>query len=63
MLRPRYLRVPGSRLSFRSPSEISWIGSFQLATVLACAIFAGKLFDAGKIKYLLAVATVLYTAG
>ncbi|GAA5853637.1 hypothetical protein JCM5353_004829 [Sporobolomyces roseus] len=51
------------QLAHKSPSEISWIGSFQLATVLACAIFAGKLFDAGKIKYLLAVATVLYTAG
>ncbi|GAA5996082.1 hypothetical protein JCM5350_007006 [Sporobolomyces pararoseus] len=52
-----------NQLSHKSPSEISWIGSFQLATVLACAIFAGKLFDAGKVKYLLFVAMVLYTAG
>ncbi|GAA5842506.1 hypothetical protein JCM3766R1_002613 [Sporobolomyces carnicolor] len=52
-----------NQLSHKSPSEISWIGSFQLATVLACAIFAGKLFDAGKIKWLLFTATILYTAG
>ncbi|GAA5913172.1 MCT family MFS transporter [Sporobolomyces salmoneus] len=51
------------QLADKSPSEISWIGSFQLATVLACSIFAGKLFDAGKIQYLLFAATILYTAG
>ncbi|GAA5934502.1 MCT family MFS transporter [Sporobolomyces koalae] len=51
------------QLADKTPSDISWIGSCQLATVLLCAIFAGKLFDAGKIKYLLFTATLLYAAG
>lgn len=33
-----------------SASQISWIGSFQLFLVLACAILSGKLFDAGYLK-------------
>ncbi|GAA5822315.1 hypothetical protein JCM11251_006298 [Rhodosporidiobolus azoricus] len=52
-----------NQLSRYSHSEISWIGSLQLAMVLACAIFAGKFFDAGYIRYLLVVSTCIYTAG
>lgn len=44
-------------------SDISWIGSFQLAMVLACAFLAGKAFDAGYIKYLLCAALCFYAAG
>ncbi|GAA5898312.1 hypothetical protein JCM6882_000126 [Rhodosporidiobolus microsporus] len=50
-------------LSSYSHSDISWIGSLQLAMVLACAIFAGKFFDAGYIKYLLVISLCIYTAG
>ncbi|KAL8280124.1 hypothetical protein RQP46_007454 [Phenoliferia psychrophenolica] len=45
------------------PSDISWIGSFQLFMVLACAIISGKLFDAGYARHLLIGGTVLYVAG
>lgn len=48
---------------FARSSDISWIGSLQLAMVLACAILAGKAFDAGYIKYLLSAAVLFYTAG
>ncbi|GAA5860140.1 hypothetical protein JCM1840_002787 [Sporobolomyces johnsonii] len=51
------------QLADKSPSDISWIGSFQLAAVLFSALFAGKAFDAGYIRYLLVLAMVLYTAG
>ncbi|GAA5856087.1 hypothetical protein JCM8547_002973 [Rhodosporidiobolus lusitaniae] len=50
-------------LSDHSHSDISWIGSIELALVLACAIFAGKLFDSGYIKYLLVASLCFYTAG
>ncbi|POY76556.1 hypothetical protein BMF94_0397 [Rhodotorula taiwanensis] len=51
------------QLASYSSSDISWIGSFQLAMVLACAFFAGKAFDAGYIKYLLCAALLFYAAG
>ncbi|GAA5879955.1 hypothetical protein JCM3774_005689 [Rhodotorula dairenensis] len=51
------------QLASYSSSDISWIGSFQLAMVLACAFLAGKAFDAGYIKYLLCAALCFYAAG
>ncbi|KWU42506.1 MFS general substrate transporter [Rhodotorula sp. JG-1b] len=51
------------QLSSYTSSDISWIGSFQLAMVLACAFLAGKAFDAGYIKYLLCAALCFYAAG
>lgn len=51
------------QLADRTPSDISWIGSFQLCMVMACAVISGKLFDAGYIRYLLWGGTVLFTAG
>ncbi|ORY83513.1 major facilitator superfamily domain-containing protein [Leucosporidium creatinivorum] len=51
------------QLADRTPSDISWIGSFQLCMVMACAVLSGKLFDAGYIRYLLCGGTLLYTAG
>ncbi|GAA6030283.1 hypothetical protein JCM8097_009027 [Rhodosporidiobolus ruineniae] len=50
------------QLSEYSHSDISWIGSLQLALVLACAIGSGKVFDAGGIKLLLGISLCLYTA-
>ncbi|GAA5838357.1 hypothetical protein JCM11251_004913 [Rhodosporidiobolus azoricus] len=52
-----------NQLSSYSRSEISWIGSVQLSMVLGCAIFAGKFFDAGYIKYLLVISLAIYIAG
>ncbi|BGP17967.1 hypothetical protein JCM10213_003974 [Rhodosporidiobolus nylandii] len=52
-----------NQLSSYTHSDISWIGSLQLALVLACAIISGKVFDAGGIKYLLFAALCIYTAG
>ncbi|GJN92721.1 hypothetical protein Rhopal_005757-T1 [Rhodotorula paludigena] len=51
------------QLSEFSHSDISWIGSLQLALVLACAILVGKAFDAGYIKYLLTIAACLWALG
>ncbi|SCV73621.1 BQ2448_6051 [Microbotryum intermedium] len=51
------------QLAGRPPSDIAWIGSTQLALVLACAVISGKAFDAGYIKYLLVLGTCIYTAG
>lgn len=50
-------------LTLPFPADISWIGAIQLALVLACAIFAGKLFDSGYIKYLLGASLCFYVAG
>ncbi|SGY25102.1 BQ5605_C018g08581 [Microbotryum silenes-dioicae] len=51
------------QLEGRPPSDIAWIGSTQLALVLACAVISGKAFDAGYIKYLLVLGTCIYTVG
>ncbi|TNY17225.1 major facilitator superfamily domain-containing protein [Rhodotorula diobovata] len=51
------------QLSEYSHSDISWIGSLQLALVLACAIFVGKAFDAGYVTWLLCGAACCWTAG
>ncbi|KPV72358.1 uncharacterized protein RHOBADRAFT_18141 [Rhodotorula graminis WP1] len=52
-----------NQLSEYSHSDISWIGSLQLALVLACAILVGKAFDAGYVTWLLAGAACCWTAG
>ncbi|KAK4051788.1 hypothetical protein OIO90_004612 [Microbotryomycetes sp. JL221] len=51
------------QLSSYTESEISWIGSFQLASVLWFAVLAGRAFDGGYVKWLLLAGVVLYTAG
>ncbi|KAK4047604.1 hypothetical protein OIV83_005262 [Microbotryomycetes sp. JL201] len=53
----------GNQLSSFTESDISWIGSFQLASVLWFAILAGRAFDAGYVKWLLAAGVVIYAAG
>ncbi|BGP41700.1 hypothetical protein JCM10449v2_005691 [Rhodotorula kratochvilovae] len=52
-----------NQLAEYSHSDISWIGSIQLALVLACAILVGKAFDAGYVKYLLALSACCWAAG
>jgi hypothetical protein len=37
-----------AQLAHKSSSDISWIGSFQLCMVLACATISGAAFDAGR---------------
>ncbi|BGP41701.1 hypothetical protein JCM10449v2_005692 [Rhodotorula kratochvilovae] len=44
-------------------SDLAWIGAFQIAANLFCAVFAGKLFDAGYVKHLLVAGLLVYTAG
>ncbi|POY76555.1 hypothetical protein BMF94_0396 [Rhodotorula taiwanensis] len=44
-------------------SSLAWIGAFQIAANLFCAVFAGKLFDAGYVKHLLCAGLLVYTAG
>lgn len=51
------------QLKDKTPSDISWIGSFQLCMILACALISGKAFDAGYLKPLIIVATLIYAAG
>ncbi|GAA6048322.1 hypothetical protein JCM3770_000948 [Rhodotorula araucariae] len=52
-----------NQLAKYSHSDISWIGSIQLALVLTCAMFVGKAFDAGYVKYLLALSACCWAAG
>lgn len=60
---PPSLPSPSLSLTLNTRAQISWIGSFQLSMVLACAVVSGKAFDSGYIKYLLGFGTLLYTAG
>lgn len=46
-------------LSQESPSNISWIGSFQLFMQYAPGFLVGRAFDAGYFHYMIAVGTVL----
>lgn len=47
----------------RSESDLAWIGAFQIAANLFCAVFSGKAFDAGYVKLLLVAGLLVYTAG
>ncbi|KAG7095539.1 hypothetical protein E1B28_006277 [Marasmius oreades] len=46
-------------LSNKSPSDISWIGSFQLFMQYAPGIFVGRAFDAGYFRLMLALGSLL----
>jgi hypothetical protein len=50
-------------LSDYPESSLAWIGAFQIAANLFCAVFSGKLFDAGYVKHLLVAGLLVYTAG
>ncbi|GAA5977105.1 hypothetical protein JCM10908_004858 [Rhodotorula pacifica] len=50
-------------LSDYPESSLAWIGAFQIAANLFCAVFSGKLFDAGYVKHLLFAGLCVYTAG
>jgi MFS family permease len=43
----------------KTPSEISWIGSFQLFLIFGMALFAGALFDKGYFHHLLISGTII----
>lgn len=40
-----------------------FIGAFQLFSVLFCAVGAGRAFDFGKLRWIMAAATLIYAAG
>ncbi|TBU44847.1 major facilitator superfamily domain-containing protein [Dichomitus squalens] len=52
-----YTRVS---LEEHSPSQISWIGSFQLFLLFAVALPSGRLYDEGFFRYLIACGSLLY---
>ncbi|EJF55444.1 hypothetical protein DICSQDRAFT_175897 [Dichomitus squalens LYAD-421 SS1] len=52
-----YTRVS---LKEHSPSQISWIGSFQLFLLFAVALPSGRLYDEGFFRYLIACGSLLY---
>ncbi|GAA5889366.1 hypothetical protein JCM8208_007856 [Rhodotorula glutinis] len=52
-----------NNLSNHTESDLAWIGAFQIAANLFCAVFAGKAFDAGYVKHLLFAGLLIYTAG
>ncbi|ORY83514.1 major facilitator superfamily domain-containing protein [Leucosporidium creatinivorum] len=51
------------QLRDKSPDAIAWIGSLELFLVLACGVLVGRLFDAGFLRSLLLLATVIYCVG
>ncbi|KAI0273311.1 major facilitator superfamily domain-containing protein [Gloeopeniophorella convolvens] len=52
-----YTRVS---LSEHSPSQISWIGSFQLFLLFVLGLPAGDMFDGGYFHHLVAVGSLFY---
>ncbi|KAF8520751.1 MFS general substrate transporter [Hysterangium stoloniferum] len=52
-----YTRVS---LTERTPSEVSWIGSFQLFLLFAMSLVSGKLFDEGYFRHLMALGSLIY---
>ncbi|UKZ77003.1 hypothetical protein TrVFT333_004719 [Trichoderma virens FT-333] len=50
-------------LSSRSPSEISWIGTFQGFLLVCFGIVGGPLFDYGYFHYLMVVGSLLIVVG
>ncbi|KIP07467.1 hypothetical protein PHLGIDRAFT_118048 [Phlebiopsis gigantea 11061_1 CR5-6] len=47
-------------LSEHTPSQISWIGSFQLFLLFAIALPSGRLYDEGYFRYLVGGGGLLY---
>jgi MFS family permease len=47
-------------LSEHSPSQISWIGSFQIFLLFAAALPAGRIYDGGYFRHLLVGGSLLY---
>ncbi|KAF5391709.1 hypothetical protein D9757_001664 [Collybiopsis confluens] len=46
-------------LSDKSPSDISWIGSFQIFSSYAPGILVGYAFDAGYFRHMIAIGSIL----
>ncbi|KAJ7722850.1 major facilitator superfamily domain-containing protein [Mycena metata] len=49
-------------LSNKTPSDISWIGSFQLCMQYAPGILVGRAFDAGYFHHMIALGSLLQVA-
>ncbi|KAJ7889586.1 MFS general substrate transporter [Mycena leptocephala] len=49
-------------LSNKTPSDISWIGSFQLCMQYAPGIIVGRAFDAGYFHHMIALGSILQVA-
>ena len=47
-------------LSEHTPSQISWIGSFQLFLLFAVALPSGRLYDEGYFRWLVGGGALLY---
>lgn len=58
MLQTYYVSMLG-----RSPSEISWIGSFQIFLVFFIGVLAGRVSDAGYFRQIVALGVVLQLVG
>ena len=52
-----------TQLLGKSPSQIAWIGSFQIFLLFFVGTFTGRLTDAGYFRQLLALGTVLQLVG
>ncbi|KIH93316.1 MFS monocarboxylate transporter [Sporothrix brasiliensis 5110] len=52
-----------TQLLGRAPSDIAWIGSFQIFLLFFIGTFTGRLTDAGYFKHLLVAGTVLQLVG
>ncbi|KAF8903951.1 MFS general substrate transporter [Gymnopilus junonius] len=47
-------------LNSSTPSDIAWIGSLQSSLIFLPGIVAGRLFDAGYFRHLLAIGSILF---
>ncbi|OAA59771.1 major facilitator superfamily transporter monocarboxylate [Niveomyces insectorum RCEF 264] len=52
-----------TELLHRPPSDVAWIGSFQIFLLFFIGTFTGRLTDAGFFRHLLALGTVLQVGG
>lgn len=52
-----------TQLLDKSPSQIAWIGSFQIFLLFFVGTFTGRLTDAGYFRQLLALGTILQLVG
>jgi MCP family monocarboxylic acid transporter-like MFS transporter 10 len=43
-----------------SPSQVAWVGSFQLFLQFGCGLLVGKLFDEGYFHYIIAFGSALW---
>ena len=51
------------QLADKTPSDVAWIGSTQLAGIYFFGVFAGYLFDAGYYRPVFMTGSVLMVVG